>query len=78
MLVIGIGMVRGESSFTTYFELKRSKEILGKTVNNLEAENRDLSQEIDKIRKSKEYARKVLRDKYHVTDPDESIIFFAE
>lgn len=71
-------MIRGESSLQTYVELQRSQEVLGKTVNKLEDENRSLSQEIYKLKNSKEYARRVLRDKYHVTDADESIVYFAD
>ena len=77
-LVIGVGMVRGESSFKGYFDLQKSRDVLKKTVEGLKAENAALGDEIMRIKKSPTYARKVLRDKYHVTDEDEDIVFFPE
>lgn len=77
-LVLGAGMLRGESSVDGYFELKDSREVLSETVERLRKENAALSEEIMRIKDSPSYARKVLRDKYHVTDPDEDIVFFAE
>lgn len=77
-LVLGSGMLRGASSVDGYFELKESREVLSETVERLRKENAALSEEIMRIKESPSYARKVLRDKYHVTDPDEAIVFFAE
>lgn len=77
-LVLGIGILRGESSMENYIKLRKTRDILEKTVKNLETENRYLSQEIVKLQKSKSYARKVLRDKYHLTEQDEYIEFFSE
>ncbi len=77
-LVLGTGMLRGESSVDGYFELKDSRQVLSDTVERLRKENAELSEEIIRIKDSPSYARKVLRDKYHVTDPDEDIVFFAE
>lgn len=76
--VLGLGVIRGEKNILAYFELKESEELLLKTVEKLEKENRNLQEEIDKIENSPIYARKVLREKYHVTEPGESIIFFAD
>lgn len=76
--VLGLGLLRGEKNILAYFELKDSEELLLQTVQKLEQENQKLTHEIDKIRKSPHYARKVLREKYHVTEPGESIIFFAD
>jgi hypothetical protein len=77
-VVLGAGMLRGESTVDGYFELKNSREVLSDTVERLRKENAALSDEIMRIKESPSYARKVLRDKYHVTDPDEDIVFFAE
>ena len=44
----------------------------------LETENANLAAEIERIKESKSYARKVLRDKYHVTDDDEKIVYYAD
>lgn len=59
-------------------ELQKSQGILEKTVHNLESENATLNQEIMKLKDSPKYAKKILRDKYHVTEQDENIIFFVE
>lgn len=77
-VVLNIGLVRGESSLKDYFELRKSQETLSKTVNTLTQENLALDEEILRLKKSKSYAKKILRDKYHVTEPDENIIFFAD
>lgn len=77
-MVLLFGTIRGESSIRTYLDLKQSRDILDDTVSQLQRENSDLSREINKIKKSPTYAKKILRDKYHVTEPNEQIIFFGE
>lgn len=77
-MVLLFGTIRGESSIRTYLDLKQSRDILDDTVSQLQRENADLSKEINKIKKSPTYAKKILRDKYHVTEPNEQIIFFGE
>ncbi len=77
-VVLAIGIFRGDHSIGRYFELRESREILTKTVGDLQSENTALSKEIVKLKQSKGYARKVLRDKFHITDEDEKIIFFAD
>ena len=76
--VIGMGIVRGENSVQGFYELKRSRDVLAGSVDLLKKENSGLSDEIQRIKKSPTYARKVLRDKYHVTDEGEDIVFFPE
>jgi cell division protein FtsB len=71
-------MVRGEHSVSTYFSLKESQKVMSVAVTKLKAENSKLADEIVKLKKSKNYAKKVLRDKYHLTEEGEKIIFFAE
>ena len=78
VLVLAVGTIRGKSSIGAYFKLRESARRLEAAVATLEQENRDMRSEIERIRSSKVYARKVLRDKYHVTDGDEKIIFFTE
>ncbi len=78
LLVLLVSSMRGELSIMDYFKLKRSLSILENSVERLQEENSSIAEEIRKIKSSPAYARKVLRDKYHVTDPDEKIIFFAD
>ena len=52
--------------------------ILEEAVVGLKAENEHLAGEIIQIKESKAYARKVLREKYHVTDENEKIIYYAD
>ncbi len=78
ILVLLVGTLRGEGSILDYFKLRKSLGVLEATIDKLDSGNNELSEEIRKIKASPDYARKVLRDKYHVTDPDEKIIFFAD
>lgn len=78
VFVLIVGVFRGRSSVGAYFKLKDSARRLEAAVSSLQAGNNELRAEIDRIRSSGTYARKVLRDKYHVTDSDEKIMFFTE
>lgn len=78
IIVLLLGSVRGDHTLLHYFKLQQSREILEKTVRELEKENESLNQEISRIRESPNYARKILREKYHVVDSNEKIIFFAD
>ncbi len=78
VLVLAVGMVRGESSISSYIELRQSHAVMVETVKGLSNKNIKLINEISKIRKSPKYARKVLRDKYHITEEGERIVFFAD
>jgi cell division protein FtsB len=77
-IILGVGMVRGESSISNYMDLHRSEKVLEKTVANLQNSNAELNLEIHKIKESSSYAKKVLRDKYHVTESGEKIVFYGE
>jgi len=77
-LVFLVGMLRGQTSIGRYLSLKDSEIVLSKAVSEIERENHKLETEIEKLKSSKDYARKVLRDKYHLTDADEKIIYFAD
>lgn len=78
LAVIGLAMFRGESSFDGYWALVKSRDVLHGTVGQIAAENAAIQGEIMKLKESPSYARKVLRDKYHIVDQDENIVFFAE
>jgi cell division protein FtsB len=77
-IVLNVGIVRGSSTLDTYLNLRKSRDVLTNSVDRLRRENDELSTEIMRLKKSPNYARKVLRDKYHVTEQDESIVFFAD
>lgn len=72
------GSLRGENSLEKYLELSSSLDILEDTVQGLKGDIDSLNKEINRIEKSPVYAKKVLRDKYHVTEENEVIIFFAD
>lgn len=78
LVIMALGTVRGTQTISNFFELSDSRDVLGARVAKLREENALLSQEILKLKKSSSYARKVLRDKYHITDDDERIVFFAD
>ena len=69
----------GENDFLIkYFKLQESRNILLETITKLEQETLLLEEEIHKIKNSKSYVHKILRDKYHLINEDEEIIFFAD
>jgi cell division protein FtsB len=76
--VLLVGTIRGEHSISTYFELQRSADVLSARIKALEIENQATSDEIHRLKKSSDYARKVLRDQYHVLDSNENIIFYSK
>jgi len=77
-LVLGFGLVRGEQSVFHYLQLRKSEVVLEQALHQLEAENARLEAEIERIKGSPSYAKRVLRDKFHVTDENERIIFFTD
>lgn len=78
VLVLGIGTMRGEQSIENYTQLKKSRDALQQRITTLQNETQNYRKEIQKIVKSKSYAKKILRDRYHVLEEDESIIFFED
>ncbi len=76
--VLIIGISRGKTGIKDFFTLRQSRDVLANAVNKLDLENKTLKDEVMKIKKSKSYARKILRDKYHVVDSDETIVFFPD
>jgi cell division protein FtsB len=77
-LVLLIGSGRGEKTFSDYFELKASREVLKQAVERLEKDIARLEIEITKINESRSYAEKVYRDKYHFTEENETIMFISD
>ena len=77
IIVLAIGIVRGRSSLTVNYHLERSATTLRQQLAQISAENSALENEIRKIKNSRSYARKVLRDRYHLTERGENIFFFA-
>ena len=77
-LVLILGIFRGESSIMSYFDLLSTKKALTLRVNQLKQENLDLSMEIKKIQESPMYAKKVLKDRYHTLNDNESLIFLPD
>lgn len=70
--------LRDYSKYPNYLKLLKSKEILADTIEKLEVKNKDLEDEIERITNSKSYALKVLRERYHLTEENEKIIFFTD
>lgn len=70
--------LRDHSKYTNYLKLIKSKEVLEEAIAKLEAKNNYLEKEIERIKNSKSYALKVLRERYHITEENEKIIFFTD
>ncbi len=77
-LVLNIGLFRGEIGINKFFELNDSKTYLIDTIENIRTENKNLTDEINKILESQSYAKKVLKEKYHIKNANEEIIFLTE
>lgn len=73
-----IASIRGKNDIFAYFELEESRDVLAKALDGIDHEIRALALEIEQIEESPSYAYRVLRDKYHVTEEGESIMFLAE
>jgi cell division protein FtsB len=70
---------RDSHRYLGYLKLQRSRQTLEEVVTKLAKEKTELAGEIEKIRNSKSYARKVLRDNYHlIEEEDERIVFFSD
>ncbi|NRA44613.1 MAG: septum formation initiator family protein [Oligoflexales bacterium] len=78
ILTLSIASFRGKTSVLDYFDLKESSLVLKDALNKIELDIERLRLEIKRIKESPSYAHKVLRDKYHITEEGESIIFFAD
>ncbi|MDE3270082.1 MAG: septum formation initiator family protein [Pseudomonadota bacterium] len=78
IIVLLIGVWRGESSLTHSYHLRRSAETLRQHIDQLTIGNKRLAAEIDRLRNSPSYAQKILRDRYHLVEDDEDIVFFAD
>lgn len=78
LCVISIGVVRGPTGFARYRDLRMSEARLETTLEQLRGEARSLESEIQRITSSPAYARKILRDKFHVIGDNERIVFFSD
>lgn len=76
MLLVGI--IQGKISFADYWLLKEKRDLYAQKVKNLEEETQELELEIERVSYSKQYARKILREKYHLLEENEKIFFFSE
>lgn len=78
IFVLLISGFKGKSSVMDYFELLESRKSLQNSLESMKYEIRNLETEIERIRESPDYARRVLRDQFHVTEEHENIIFFSD
>lgn len=83
MMIAAIGVLlisgfKGKSSVMDYFELLESRKSLQNSLESMKFEIKNLETEIERIRESPDYARRVLRDQFHVTEEHENIIFFSD
>ena len=76
--VLIVGICRGEHLFSSSFRLAENASLLRQQIDQLRVENQHLALEITKLKNSKSYARKVLRDKYHLVDTGEKMVFLTD
>lgn len=72
------GLYQNKDAYKEYKKLKRAEVNLQSKVTSLHEQINEMQTEIDSIRTSSIYAKKILTDKYHDTEDDEIIIFFDE
>lgn len=77
-LLFLLGIFRGPNPIAPFLELTKSHDVLKRSIEITKAKADRISSEIKRIEENPEYARKVLKDKYHITDENESIVFFAD
>jgi AAA+ ATPase superfamily predicted ATPase len=77
-LVIAIGIIRGEAHIHQFFELRQSRDLLKETINNIQNANQNLKSEINKIKNSPIYAKRLLKDTYHELEENEELIFLED
>ena len=78
IFVLVNGLIQGKHTITNFFALKDTVKFLEERVDGLKSHNATILTEIEKIEKSKSYAKKVLKERYHVLDEGEKIIFFED
>ncbi len=67
---------RGSSTIEKHFVLKDRKQKMTRAVEMLETHNHELEKLVAKISRSEVYAKKVLKDKYHMTEEGERLVYF--
>jgi cell division protein FtsB len=72
------GTFHGETSFADYFFLKEKRDLYKKKIQALEAETQSIALEIERVEGSEAYAKKILKDKYHVLADGEKVLLFSE
>ena len=76
-MVLTISSLKGLQGALRFSQLQKSRDLLIQANQKLEKEIKTINYEIEKIDKSKAYVRKQLKDRYHLTEKGEHIIFFA-
>ena len=77
-IILTISTLRAKSSIKQYLSLKTNRKDLAQSVENLKSEVAHLEREINNIKSSTEYAKKILKGKYHLTAENEKILFFPD
>ena len=69
--IVCLGIFQGQYGVKKYVELQKSHEILNERVEKLVSHKKYLETEIIRIKNSKEYATKVIKEKYRIREPGE-------
>lgn len=77
-LTMLVGTLRGNHTLKDIAELKKSHNILKKTVDNLQDEIGQLSSEVLKLKTSPDYALKVLRERYNYRRDQEEVLYLPD
>ena len=72
------GILKTRNNISSYIALNKSCQVLEKTIQELEQDIRGLEEEILRINQSKSYVSKLLKDRYHIVNENEEILFLAD
>jgi cell division protein FtsB len=76
--LLSIGIVRGSIDTLRYFELKKSLAELQQATYDLKNDNKNIELEVLNIKTSPQYAKKILKDRFHMTEDNEELVFMAD
>ena len=84
-VVFGFGILllvaanfRGRGNYSDLKSLRESKNVLEQVVIGLQQEVDQLNVEVRLAHSSPAYALRLLKDRYHYTEPNEQILFFGD
>lgn len=70
-----LGITRGNNNALVYYQLKSKKHDLENRISEISQNNETISLDIQRIKEFPQYARRLLKDKFHLTEEGEKLVF---